>query len=194
MDTITVPSIIVPSTEGEAAAVSDGYFSSQPPHAPTNSRYSLNLSPVDLQMPAPPYTPLSHSLFPLPPSSRTAGSTTKLQIPPQSPTRAHRTNNIYNNHTNNNNATSSPITPMSQHSMQSFETAQDLEKGSLKLKLTRSTTYNQLRPFFSRSSEPLDGPALNVSKRRSTIIASSVLTVTILLVIGILFGLMKWFK
>ncbi|KAK7754648.1 hypothetical protein SLS62_003432 [Diatrype stigma] len=190
---------MIPSNaEGEAAAVSDGYFSGAQPRAPTSSgRYRPNLNTVDLQIPLPPYTPPSpHSLFPPPGASATTTSqargippdATRLQIP-RSPARAHT--NIYNN----SNSTSSPATPMSQRSIQSFATAPDLEKGSLKLKLTRSTTYSQLKPFFSRSSEPLDGPALsNVSARKSMIIAATVLAVIAVILMGLLFGLMKWFK
>lgn len=202
VDATNAPSITVPSTEGEAAAVSDGYFSRQP-HAPTSSSgYNINLNTVDLQIPAPPYTPPSHSLFPVAPNvSRTGGgggSTTRLQIPqPSPPTHSLHSNTIYNN--NNNAATTingTPVTPLSQHSLQSFETAQDLEKGSLKLKLTRSATYQHLKPFFSRSSEPLDGPAPTVASnnRKSIVITSLMFIVTIVLIMGITFGLMKWFN
>lgn len=206
VDATNAPSITVPSTEGEAAAVSDGYFSRQP-HAPTSSSgYNINLNTVDLQIPAPPYTPPSHSLFPVAPNvSRTGGgggSTTRLQIPQSAPpTHALHTNTIYNNSNNNNNNAATtingtPVTPLSQHSLQSFETAQDLEKGSLKLKLTRSATYQHLKPFFSRSSEPLDGPAPTVasSNRKSIIITSLMFIVTIVLIMAITFGLMKWFN
>lgn len=197
MGTITTTTTM-PSSEGEAAAVSDGYFSS-PPRAPPptggNGYSNADLSTIDLDTTLPPpytYT-ASHSLFPLPPqqqpSRASGGATTRLQIP-QSPARAHT----------NSSATSSPMTPMSQRSVRSFATAPDLEKGGplrLKLKLTRSATYSQLKPFFSRSGEPLDdGPrqgGAGVSARRSVLIAATVLALTIVLVMGLLFGLMKWF-
>ncbi|RYP77723.1 hypothetical protein DL769_003343 [Monosporascus sp. CRB-8-3] len=187
---LTVPSVAV-TTRGDAAAVSDGYFSTQPHDLSSGSQSSPDAGGDDDEGPAPPYTPFP--LFPLPPSrtgsaiSQTHGAeapimSTGLEIP-QPLAHAHTRD------------TASPATPMSERSIRSFQTADDVERGSLRLTLTRSTTYNQIKPFFSRGSEPFDdSPQPGVSPRKSKIIAVTVLAVTLLLVLGIILGLIKWYS
>ncbi|RYP93143.1 hypothetical protein DL770_000717 [Monosporascus sp. CRB-9-2] len=186
---LTVPSVAV-TMGGDGAAVSDGYFSTQP-HVLSGGSQSSPYAGGDDEGPAPPYTPFPS--FPVPPSrtgsaiSQTHGAeaatiSTRLEIPQP----------LAHTHTRD---TASPATPMSERSIRSFQTANDLERGSLRLTLTRSTTYNQIKPFFSRGSEPFDdSPQPGVSPRKSKIIAVTVLTVTLLLILGIIFGLIKWYS
>ncbi|RYO77190.1 hypothetical protein DL766_009695 [Monosporascus sp. MC13-8B] len=161
------------------------------PHAlSSGSQSSPDAYGGDNEGPAPPYTPFP--TFPMPPRrtgsaiSQTHGAeapsiSTRLEIP-QPLTHAHTRD------------TASPATPMSERSIRSFQTADDHERGSLRLTLTRSTTYNQIKPFFSRGSEPFDNsPQPGVSPRKSKVIAVTVLTLTLLVVLGIIFGLVKWY-
>ncbi|RYP44277.1 hypothetical protein DL768_009247 [Monosporascus sp. mg162] len=148
---LTIPSVTV-TRGGDATAVSDGYFSTQPHVLSSGSQSSPDVDGGDDEGPAPPYTPFPS--FPLPPSrtgseiSQNRGAeapiiSTRLEIPRP----------LAHAHTRD---TASPATPMSERSIRSFQTANDLERGSLRLTLTRSTTYNQIKPFFSRGSEPFD--------------------------------------
>ncbi|RYP17566.1 hypothetical protein DL767_009996 [Monosporascus sp. MG133] len=184
-----VPSVAV-TTGGDAAAVSDGYFSTQPYALSSGSQSSPDAGGGDDEGPAPPYTPFPP--FPLPPSrTGSAISQTHGAEAPTISTRLEIPQPLAHAHTRD---TASPA-PMSERSIRSFQTADDLERGSLRLALSRSATYNQIKPYFSRGSEPFDdSPQPGVSPRKSMIIAVTVLAVTLLLVLGMIFGLIKWFS
>ncbi|RYP11315.1 hypothetical protein DL764_000133 [Monosporascus ibericus] len=186
---LTVPSVAV-TTGGDGPAVSDGYLSTQPHVLSSRSQSSPDAGGNDDDGPAPPYTPFP--AFPLPPSrTGSAISQTHFAEAPTISTRLEIPQPLAHAPTRD---TASPATPVSERSIRSFQTADDLERGSLQLTLTRSTTYNQIKPFFSRGSEPFDdSPQPGVSPRKSKIIAVTALAVTLLLVLGIIFGLIKWY-
>lgn len=247
-----VPPIASPPAEGEAAIVSDGYFS-DPPHRrhATSDRYDPSLYTIDLEAPAPPYTP-SQFVFPLPPrspvsSSRGFAATAaaepdpiRLQEFPRSPPRVHVSKDDGGAHVTattviaTHSMPAAAATPISPRSVRSFETMMtttttttpDLEKGGIspqcrrKQHRTRATAaYGQLKPFFCRSNtEPClrddDGDEAPVaamgvpagrgaiarsssssssSTLRSVLIAGAVFTVAVVLILGLLFGFMKWF-